>query len=329
MIAALAVAAVAGVVLSARASLDDERLYSARTAELPLFSERANGLVRIPVGDLVFRARVAGMDQAGPALVLLHGFPETSAMWVALIDAAAASGFRVVAFDQRGYSPGARPEAVSDYAVPKLLGDIAAVADTVGFDRFHLVGHDWGCVLGWAFAAANPEQVLSWSALSIPHPGSFAEREGAGPPLYVRVFNTRGLAETLLSFNRLWVMRRAMYADTSDAQRKEYVAAFSEPGAITAALNWYRATFTGAAPTGAETGAIGAPTLFIRGSREMWASDATLARQRPLLTGPYTEITLDAGHWLMEEEPQAVVDAILAHLQAAASGDAPTEDVVH
>ena len=97
----------------------------------------------------------------GDPVILLHGFPETSAMWTPLIEAAASDGFRVVAFDQRGYSPGARPDDVAAYAVPALVDDVLAVADALGFQRFHLVGHDWGCVVGWSVASLHPDRVTS------------------------------------------------------------------------------------------------------------------------------------------------------------------------
>ena len=97
---------------------------------------------------MAFRARVARLNEKGPALILLHGFPETSMMWEPLLTSAANAGFRVVAFDQRGYSPLARPTGTEAYRVAELTEDLLAVADAVGFDRFDLVEINAGPVAG-------------------------------------------------------------------------------------------------------------------------------------------------------------------------------------
>ena len=101
---------------------------------------RANGMV--------FTCRRAG-PATGEPVILLHGFPETSHMWSGLLPALAAAGYRCIAPDQRGYSEGARPEGVEHYATTALVADVLAIADAEGFDRFHLIGHDWGAVVGW------------------------------------------------------------------------------------------------------------------------------------------------------------------------------------
>ena len=309
---------------SARWSLDDERSHTAATNALPLLTEGSpDGLVRIPVGSHVFRARVAGLSQTGPNLLLLHGFPETSAMWEPLMPAAAAAGFRVAAFDQRGYSPGARPEEVGAYATPALAADVLGVADALGFETFHLVGHDWGSIVGWVVTAKNPERVLSWASLSIPHPKAIlAERGDEGPPAYVVVFRTPGLAETLLTFGDLLVMRRVLYADMPASVRDEYVAVFSEHGALTAALDWYRAPPADSPdPWGLGSGEIAQPTLFVFGSRDMpvFTAESVRRHQPRFVTGPLTTVELDAGHWLMQEEPARVVEAVMEHLEREAT----------
>ena len=312
-LAAAAAVLVAGSLLS----LDWERQHAARTAALPLLSgAAADGLVRIEAGGMTFRARVAGLANPGPGLILLHGFPETSAMWTPLIAAAAAGGYRVVAFDQRGYSPGARPEGVEPYAVPELVGDVLAVADAVGFERFHLVGHDWGCVVGWSVAIQHPERVRSWTGLSIPHPGTLLADLRRDPPTYIKVFTTRWLPELVFTFNGLAFLRRG-YEGMSAEQRDEYLAVFAEPGALTAALNWYRA-ITASLGSGDDVALpVERPTLFIWGTDEAWVTSDALERQRAFAAGPYDELELDAGHFLMQEQTQAVVEAILAHLRRA------------
>jgi pimeloyl-ACP methyl ester carboxylesterase len=317
VISVLIVGAAGSCVGGSLFSLDWDREHTARTEALPLLSEsHGDGLVRIEARGSVFRARVAGLHNQGPGVILLHGFPETSAMWTPLLQAAASEGFRVVAFDQRGYSPGARPDEVSEYEVPELVADVLAVADALELERFHLVGHDWGCVVGWSVAIQHPDRVTSWAALSIPHPAALPP-VGDDPPAYIRFFQTPWLPELTLTWGGLAAMRNGFYTSMSPQLREEYVAVFSEPGALTAALNWYRAI-------GASLGALGdgpvqvaPPVLFLWGSGEFWVDDAARARQRPLIEGRYAELELDAGHFLIEEQQEQVVDAILSHLRQA------------
>jgi pimeloyl-ACP methyl ester carboxylesterase len=297
-------------------SLDWGRAHSARTEALPLLAaSTTQGLVRIQANGLVFRARVAGLDSDGPGLVLLHGYPATSAMWEPLIAPAAAAGYRVVAFDQRGYSPAARPEGVESYRIDRMVEDAVAVADAAGFEDFHLVGHDWGCVVGWIAAVRHPERIRSWTGLSIPHPGPMIQQLQGGLPTYIRVFNTPWLPELLFSFNDFALLRRGL--PENEAQRDEYVSMLREPGALTATLNWYRAIPSSLAGFTGESFEVQPPTLFVWGSREGWVNPDRLERQRALVRGPYHELEVDAGHWVMEEQTRTVVERTLDHLASA------------
>jgi pimeloyl-ACP methyl ester carboxylesterase len=307
--------AAAVLVAGSLLSLDWDREHTARTAALPLSSRAsADGLVRIQANGMTFRARVAGLSGSGPGLILLHGFPETSAMWVPLMEAAVAAGYRVVAFDQRGYSPGARPEGVESYLVPELIGDVLAVAKAAGFERFHLVGHDWGCVVGWGVAIQNPERLHSWTGLSIPHPGTLLADLRREPPAYIKVFTAPWVPEILLSFNGMARLRGGYNGMTAE-QRDEYLAVFSEPGALTATLNWYRAITAGLDRGEEITGPVSVSTLFIWGTREVWVTQDALERQRKLAAGPYAELELDAGHFVLQEQTQATVAAVMEHLR--------------
>lgn len=308
---------VAGALASAQLSLDRARAHTARTAALPqLTPSQVDGLVQIPANGMTFRARVAGLGNPGPPLILLHGFPQTSAMWEPLIGAAAAQGYRVLALDQRGYSPGARPEGADAYAVLELVADVIAVADAAGFERFHLVGHDWGCVVGWVTAIQHPERVLTWSGLSIPHPGTLLSDIARNPPTYIRVNTAPLVPETLLALGGM-ARLRGIYARATPAQRDEYLAVFSEPGALTAALDWYRAIGASLGSGDAASGPVSPPTLFVYGSREFWVNEDALVRQRKLVTGPYRELEVDAGHFVLEERPGEVVPAVLEQLAGA------------
>ena len=326
VLALCALVVVASVVLKvgAELSLDREFRHTEATAALPLVGEARSGLVRIPAGGHEFRARVAGLGGDGPAVLLLHGFPETSAMWTPLIDALAAAGYRVVAFDQRGYSPGARPSDVGDYALDTLAADVLAVADAVGFERFHLVGHDWGCVVGWT-VVAREARVESWTAVSIPHPrATFAS--GDEIPAYIRFFVQPQLPEAVLAFGGLRMLHAAYAAETPDEQRAEYADVFSEPGALTGALAWYRALVASRSDP-ESVGPVDRPTLFLYGTREFYAAGDAPERTGALVTSPYESLALDADHWVIEQQPAATVAAILGHIDAhrapASAGAAP------
>lgn len=128
--------------------------------------------VRTDEGD--FDAIAAGPEDGRPVL-LLHGFPEAAVEWEHQVAVLGREGFRAVAFDQRGYSPGARPERAADYGVDALVGDVLAVADSFGWSRFDLVGHDWGGAVAWWTAAEHPERLRKLVVVSTPHPGAFAE----------------------------------------------------------------------------------------------------------------------------------------------------------
>lgn len=310
------------VLLSYSLSLDWQSQHLRSTLALPTLDGIADGLVRIPLGRFDYRARVANLHAEGDALILLHGFPQTSAAWEPLIAAAAAAGYRVVAFDQRGYSPTARPSGKEHYQIDELSADVLKIADALGFDRFHLAGHDWGAAVGWAVVSRAAERVLSWSALSIAHPLAFGEairsdEDQRRRSRYILLFRTPIVAELLLMFNRLMVFRRLMYRYMPEAHADEYLRVFSEPGALTAILNWYRAM--GVAGNRSVSAEITTPLLFVWGNRDPAAGRRAVELQDQYIKGPYEKKELDAAHWLLERRADIVVPAILEHLRRYAS----------
>ena len=122
----------------------------------------------VTISGFVFDVTEEG-PQTGPPVVLLHGFPQTSASWQAAARRLAADGFRTIALDQRGYSPGARPGKVEAYHVDHLVADVIGLLDALGLPRAHVAGHDWGAIVAWCLAAAHPERVGSLTAVSVPH----------------------------------------------------------------------------------------------------------------------------------------------------------------
>ena len=307
--------------VGALASLDRDRVHTGETAGLETFAaDRNRGdavvLSLVDTGEFVFRARAAGFGGTRGNVILLHGFPESSAMYEPMIPELARAGYQVIAYDQRGYSPGARPLDRAAYETHKLVADVFAVADAVGFDRFHLVGHDWGAGIGWALIFEDAARVESWSALSIPHMGAYTEAIAADADqqqrsAYLAFFRLPWLPEAVFSFNDFAMMRNNIYAEHSLEIVAEYVGIFAEPGALTAALNWYRAA--GALRPGGLR-QVHTPTAFIWGQDDPVVGQRALELQRGYFDGNLWETPLDTGHWLMETEPEAVTSAVLAHL---------------
>jgi pimeloyl-ACP methyl ester carboxylesterase len=265
-------------------------------------------------GDLLIDAVAAGPTDGDPVL-LLHGFPQSSSMWLPQLDALAAAGFRAVAPDQRGYSPRARPADVAAYGIADLGDDVLAIADGLGAERYSVVGHDWGAVVAWYLAALRPERVASLTALSVPHPAAFAlslaspDGDQRRRSSYIAFFQKTGLAERVLSAGGLSLMLRATRYPGDVGER---VRAMSQPGALTAALNWYRAVDV--ALLGG-VGRIQVPTLFV------WSTgDEALGREGAEATagyvdGPYRFEVLDGvSHWIPEEVPGRLNRLLLAHL---------------
>ena len=304
-------------------SLDRDFQHTEASLTLPsLAPDSGMGLVTINAAEMSFRARVAGFDGDvdKPLVILLHGFPVTSAMWIDLMQPLADEGFRVVAFDQRGYSPGARPEDIDAYRVRLLTDDVFAVADAVGAERFHLVGHDWGAAVGWSVVMSQPQRLISWTGLSIAHPQAFQEALENDPDQqarsgYFAFFQTPWLPETVFTFNGLGLLRGA-YQGMSDEKIEEYMAVFSEPGAMSAGLNWYRAMTQGLQSDSVSSSDINTPTLFIWGNRDGAVGRAAIDAMEEYMKGPYHNIELDAGHWLFVDHKQRVVDSVVAHVRA-------------
>jgi pimeloyl-ACP methyl ester carboxylesterase len=302
-------------------SLDWSRKHSKRIADLPLLATTANsGEYRLKANGYEFVVRVAGMQNKGANVMLLHGFPESSIMWEALMTRLAAEGYRVLAFDQRGYSPQARPQEVSEYHLLKLGSDVMAVANEVSFQQFHLVGHDWGAVVGWKTVMDFPERIVSWTGMAIPHTQVFMEgvlndslqKQRSG---YFQFFQTAYLPEFMLTYNGQSNMRKLL-ASLPPKHQEEYFAILAEPNALTAELNWYRAmNVQELVNSKILDKVITRPTLFIWGTKDAVIAPTVIAKQKEYINAPFKELSLDAGHALVQEKENEVVSAILEHLK--------------
>ncbi|GAB5451246.1 MAG: alpha/beta fold hydrolase [Halioglobus sp.] len=299
--------------------LDRDRHYTAAVAQLPYFNG-SDGSALLKYRGYDFKVRFAGFEENpdGETVILLHGFPVTSAMWLPLMTPLEDAGYRVVAPDQRGYSPLARPQAIDAYKTNELVADVLALADALQLSDFHLVGHDWGAVVGWQVAQSAPHRLLSWSAMSIPHPAAFAaalqhDPDQAKRSRYLRLFALPILPEMLFAWNDFDRLRAT--ADTLPAEEgSDLLAMYREAGAASAVLNWYRAMMRDLDDSlGAQT-RVDVPTLFIWGSNDPVLSKRSVEEQSRYVAGPYTELKLEAGHRLLAGHTEEVQAAILHHL---------------
>lgn len=276
----------------------------------------------IDAGALTFTARAAGPPDGRPVL-LLHGFPQSSLSWRRQLARLASAGYRAVAPDQRGYSPGARPKAVADYAVPHLVGDVLAIADTMEMPTFDLVGHDWGGMVAWVAGARHPERVRSLTVVSTPHPealraalhgdgdgGDQAKRSG-----YLSVFQRPEEPERLLlGDDGRGSGLRQLFATTGldPDSAEEYVSLLVQPGALTAALNWYRAMD--------RADVDGLPPVIVP-TRYVWSTgDVALGRAAAEATAEWVagryrfDVLEGVSHWIPEEASDDLNRLLLEHL---------------
>ncbi len=294
--------------------------HTEMTKALPEFDGTQDGLVRIKANNMEFRARMAGVDNRdGAGVILLHGFPETSIMWEPHLENLSDAAYRAIAFDQRGYSPGARPRTQNEYTKGKLATDVLAITDVAGFDRFHVIGHDFGGAIAWTLADRHQERILSLTSLSMPHPLALSKALSDPSPQwprssYVLFYRLPALPELGLGFNRAAVLCSMKWQDHSRQQIEECERVFSEPGALHAALNRCRAfEFRSLDPVGK----VRPPTLFIWGREDGAFSRISATETVNYMDGAYRLHTLNAGHNLMRETPKIVTEDILSHLEAA------------
>lgn len=294
--------------------------HAAMTEALPLFDGETDGLVRIHANNMTFRARYAGSkNRDGEGVILLHGFPETSIMWEPLLKALSEAGYRVIAFDQRGYSPGARPRMQSEYTKGKLANDVLAIANAANFDTFHVIGHDFGGAIAWTVADRHPERVLSLTSLSMPHPLALAGALSNPSPQwpassYVLFYRLPVIPELAMGFNRAALLARWKWHQHPKDQVEEYRRVFSESGALHAALDWYRAfDFRSLDPAQK----IRPPTLFLWGEEDPAFSRASARATAGFVEGPYRLRTISAAHNLMLEAQPIIISEVLGHLRGS------------
>jgi pimeloyl-ACP methyl ester carboxylesterase len=268
---------------------------------------------------LIFDVSVAG-DAAAPLVLLLHGFGVSRHLYDAQVPALAEAGFFAAAPDQRGYSPGARPDPadVTQYDIELLIADaldlVAALGHGAG--RFHLVGHDWGGSLAWEIAARHPERLGSLTMLSRPHPGAFARalREDPEQPhrsRHHKAFLEADAVARLLAEDAAWLRTRHAAQGVPPAATAKHLSVLGNPAAMEAALAWYRARGTVHRPIGH----VGVPTLFIWGDADDTVGRIAAEGTRDFVDASYRfEVLPGIGHYAPDQAPERVNALLLEHL---------------
>ena len=261
--------------------------------------------MRIDVRGLTFDVRAGGPDDGDPVL-LLHGFPQDSREWDAITGGLHEAGLRTFALDQRGYSPGARPEGRAAYRMAEIVADAVAVLDALGLPDAHVVGHDWGAVVAWHVAARHPDRVRTLTAVSVPHPRAYATSVRKDPAqlvksAYMLFFRTPWLPEKVLSARGGALLRRIANGNPT-----------LPPQFLTGALNWYR-MISGHDLDG--LGPVTVPTTFVWSDRDVAISGHAARRCAAHVTGDYRFVTLEGvSHWVPDEAPDRLLEVVLARV---------------
>ena len=291
----------------------------------------------VDLGHVHLHAAVAGPED-GPPVILLHGFPEFWYGWRHQIRPLVEAGYRVIAPDQRGYNLSEKPANVRSYGIDALAEDVVRLIDAFGTPRrsgdeadadaerdvptAHVVGHDWGAAVAWWVALHRPDRVRRLCAMNVPHPSVFLDhlRDDRDQQLrswYTLFFQVPRIPEALSRAGNWSLTVRAMRESArpgtfSEADFDRYRAAWRQPGAFSAMLNWYRAAARERPRPRRER--VSPPTLVLWGARGQFLVTAMARESVGRCERGRLELFEDATHWLHHEQPDRVADALVAFL---------------
>ena len=268
----------------------------------------------IEANGLQFHVRDEG---SGTPVILLHGFPDTGDLWRNQVPALVKNGFRTIVPDMRGRGRSSKPPNVADYRLSTIVRDVTGILDALRIERAHVVGHDWSAGVAWLLAALVPERVDRLVAISVGAPGT-----GAKPSLeelqkgwYRLLFLFEGTAEELIQRDD-WYLFRLFLAGAKDTDK--YVKTLSEPGALTPALNWYRANLPVQAILGRTGGprlpAVKADTLGIWSTGDLYLTEEAMTRSAQAIEGQWRYERFEGSHWVPLDQPDRLNRLLLEFL---------------
>jgi pimeloyl-ACP methyl ester carboxylesterase len=257
----------------------------------------------------------------GPLIVFLHGFPEFWYEWKTQLPEFA-KDHRAVAPDMRGYNLSAKPEGVDHYQMNHLVEDVRALADHLGYKKFILVGHDWGGAVAWSFAIAHPEYLEKLVIINCPHPAILARELAQNPAQqkasqYMLFFRSPQAEQTLAANNYAGLVDAVLGEGLktgvfTEADKQAYIEAWSQPGALTGGLNYYRAANLGPPTSSQEVVApvgnllVKVPTLVIWGDKDTALLTGNLDGMDKFVPNLTIKRIPDGSHWVIHEKPELV-----------------------
>jgi pimeloyl-ACP methyl ester carboxylesterase len=263
-------------------------------------------------------------DANAPLLILLHGFPEFWFAWRDYMSSLAASGFHVVAPDQRGYNLSEKPRGIDAYELGVLADDIAGLGSALGCETFQIVGHDWGGSVAWSIASRHPSRLLRMVVLNAPHPAVWLHAMRTDPDQrrksgYVSFLQLPWLPEVLLPLGRYQGLAKAFATARPEAFTADVMQAYRDAwrisGALTAMLNWYRAILRGPVPVPAP-GTVSTPCLILWGDGDLFGIPK-LADESAALCVEAEAIHLPGiGHWINHDARETVLTHLRRFLRA-------------
>jgi pimeloyl-ACP methyl ester carboxylesterase len=261
----------------------------------------------IKTNGVILHVALDGPEDGDPVF-LLHGFPDAWFGWESQIKLLADAGFRVIVPSQRGYNLSDKPNGVSNYKMNHLGDDIVGLADLLGYDSFHLAGHDFGAMVSWNIAIRRPERLKRLMIANVPHPVVMNEFLRTRPSQmlkswYALFFQLPRIPEWAVKLNDWNFLTSAMPDDLSEDILARYKEAWAQPGAITSMINWYRASLSSFSGSGSVP-KVAVPTLIAWGkqdphlSYEMAVASLEYCQDAQLVTFE------NASHWVMHDEPE-------------------------
>jgi pimeloyl-ACP methyl ester carboxylesterase len=290
--------------------------------------------------DVTLNVALSG-EPGAPAVILLHGFPESHRTWREIAPRLG-DGFRLIMPDQRGFGGSDRPQEVDCYKADLLVNDIFALVEALGIERFALVGHDWGGAIAWAAALRADPRLTRLAIVNAPNPVVFqkslienADQRAASQ--YINAFRAPGF-ETLVEAKGFeWFFERTFtghveLAKIPEAEKRQYLAEWSQPGAFTAMLNWYRAAKVIVPPPGVTVPLpdfllravpkVRVPTLVVWAMKDSALLPIQLEGLEELVEDLQIERIADAGHFVPWEAPDVVAAVLRPFLAADADARA-------
>jgi pimeloyl-ACP methyl ester carboxylesterase len=290
--------------------------------QIPSRSERAIRHRTVRSGSVALHCAYAGdaEDSDAPLVILLHGFPSGWSVWRAQLVGLAEAGFLAVAPDLRGAGRSDKPPEVADYRSERFVEDVLAVAAAFGRERFALVGHDMGGLVAWATAMQRPERVMRLAILNSVHPAGYARQMRHLSQLrrswYVLLFQLPRIPEWIVRQRDFALLEKALLGDGLPPETAhELVAAVKAPGALSATINWYRASVRAGVLGSAPRARVSVPSLVIWGDRERYLDSALAEPPRDLVSHCRVVHLPTAGHWVQLDEPARVTGLLVEHLR--------------